>query len=230
MVNRASGWSPFSGLRLHGHTVKSADRRRELSFQYNLRCFFLSLGCVCRSMELPSYILKGLLRNPPVCAFFFFYPPFPIYIGVSVSPFLPSASACISVRSTFAFYCSLSVSLACTSMRGAFLSHTTFLRIFPSLNIFGFCFFVWIYTPESISQSLCLLTSALLCFPHTLPPPPCYKCLFQGTSLFFFSLLTLKSCQEITLFLSDLISLLSLHYYGPNFTLNDYSINIPQLL
>ncbi len=74
MVNRAAGWSPFSGL--PGHTVKSADRRRALSFQHEpallLSSPFCAVACLWlpESMELPSYILKGLLRNPPVCSFF----------------------------------------------------------------------------------------------------------------------------------------------------------------
>jgi len=70
-VHRASGWSPFSGL--SGHTVRSA-----LSFHpaLLLRSPFCSVACLWlpQSMELPSYILKGLLRNPPVCVFFSIQP------------------------------------------------------------------------------------------------------------------------------------------------------------
>lgn len=60
---------PFSG-----RTVKSADRRRALTFQPATLLFspFCPLACLWLpdSMELPSYILKGLLRNPQVCSFF----------------------------------------------------------------------------------------------------------------------------------------------------------------
>ena len=74
MVNRGPGWSPFSGL--PGHTVKSADRRRALSFQPNLRrrsalLSVLGLVCGCRRLwNCPHTYWRGLLRNPPVCSFF----------------------------------------------------------------------------------------------------------------------------------------------------------------
>lgn len=71
MVNRGPGWSPRSQDWTH---CKSADRRRAL---FNSTCVaafspFCSVACLWlpESMELPSYILKGLLRNPPVCSFF----------------------------------------------------------------------------------------------------------------------------------------------------------------
>lgn len=132
MINRASGWSPFPGLRLPGHTVKSADRKRALSFQHNLRycsplLSVLSLVCGCRSFcNCPHTYWRGFWGIHQCAAFSSSSP----YLHLSVNlPLFLSASVCISLKTTFAFHYSIFVFLTLfhlpTSLQPPFLSHTT---------------------------------------------------------------------------------------------------------
>lgn len=122
MVNRASGWSPFCGLRLPGHTVKSADRRRALSFQHNLRCFsllsflFCCLFVAARVYGTALIHIEGAFEeSTSVRLFHPVYPPLPIYIWVSISlSFFFSLCVCISLKKYFyipLFNCCFSHSL-----------------------------------------------------------------------------------------------------------------------
>lgn len=69
------------------------------------------------SMELPSYILKGLLRNPPVCGFFIRPTLLSLFTFECQSLPLFTLSVCLYLslkkkRSTFAFHYSSAVALA----------------------------------------------------------------------------------------------------------------------
>lgn len=62
---------------------------------------FCSVACLWlpESMELPSYILKGLLRNPPVCGFFIQSALLSLFTFECQSlPLFLSASVCISLK------------------------------------------------------------------------------------------------------------------------------------
>lgn len=87
------GPPPVSGL-----TVKSAHTRA-LSFHGGPRRLspLCPLGCLrlLDSVEMPSYILKGLLRNLPACSFFTLSSLLPIYTPLPFCLYLSFKTLCI---------------------------------------------------------------------------------------------------------------------------------------
>lgn len=109
---------------------------------------FCSVACLWlpESMELPSYILKGLLRNPPVCGFFIQSALLSLFTFECQSlPLFLSASVCISLKkvllhSTIQFlFFSLFTTCPLRCRAPSLFSHHL-APIFFCLNYFGFCF------------------------------------------------------------------------------------------
>lgn len=218
MVNRGSGWSPFSGL--PGHTVKSADRRRALSFQHNLRCCSPLSFLFCRLFVAVYgtaliHIEGAFEESTSVRLFHPVSPPLPIYIRVSISPsFFLSPSVCISLKSTFAFHYSISVFLTLlhlpTLMQHPLaFSHHLFIQIFLWLIFLFLFFFAFCF----VDYNSCVHPSKPPYLSSTLNLAPRSKCLFQYMSLSLqvyllctFQTLSLWSFQDIFLRLSPLCS------------------------
>lgn len=64
-------------------------------------------------MQLPSYILKGLLRNPPVCSFFI---PVSLFtFECQSASFSPRICLYLSKKTTFSFHCCIFLFVALSS-------------------------------------------------------------------------------------------------------------------
>lgn len=107
---------------------------------------FCSVACLWlpESMELPSYILKGLLRNPPVCSFFIQSTLLSLFKSEcqSLPLFPPSLPLSVLLHSTIQFLFFPTLSHLPTLLPP---SHTTLLRFFSLPNFFfgvffSFCF------------------------------------------------------------------------------------------